>query len=324
MIARAVKHVRHREATPELNTKEHAWWEANGALMSRLWDFDPATNRHIRGHYVARARDFFDAVDGATILELGCGSGWLGRMLAGPGVNVVGVDFSQAQVDAATAVSQREGLDGRCRYLQRYGLEDFDLLNKVDGVLIHAFLHHLDERELDSILDTLKMSLKPGARLWIYEPAFYDTHPESPAPLDPGTALQLEVCEKLLESLKGWLLDKGLVQRQDYDAFLELWAESERNGWYLSPKEVPLEITDFTGRLAKRFRVTGTWWATIRIIGWFFEINLITDPALRTFLVETFLPLLARTDQTLASQEAWLRKVMVRPEHAFHVWECVA
>ena len=115
-----------------------------------------------------------------------------------------------------------------------------------------------------------------------------------------------------------------MVQRRDYDEFLERWGDSERNGWYLSPKEVPLEITDFTARLQSRFRVTATWWATIRIIGWIFEINLITDPALRTFLVETFLPLLVRTDQILAGQETWLRTAMVRPDHAFHVWECVA
>lgn len=319
-----VKRTRPSKASPALNAQELAWWETNGALMSRLWDYDDAINRQVRGHYVARARDFLAASGGATILELGCGSGWLGRMLAGPDVNVIGVDFSQTQVDAAVAAAQRDGLAGRCRYLRRDGLEDFGLLNQVDGVLIHAFLHHLDEHELDSALDTLKKGLKPDARLWIYEPAFYDALPANPTPLKPETALQLEACEKLFGTLKGWLLDKGMVQRRDYDEFLERWGDSERNGWYLSPKEVPLEITDFTARLQSRFSVTATWWATIRIIGWLFEINLITDPALRTFLVETFLPMLVRTDQILAGQEAWLRTAMVRPDHAFHVWECVA
>ena len=202
-----VKRTRPSQASPALNAQELAWWEANGALMSRLWDYDDAINRQVRGHYVARARDFLAASGGATILELGCGSGWLGRMLAGPDVNVIGVDFSQNQVDAAAAAAQRNGQAGRCRYLRRDGLEDFGLLNQVDGVLIHAFLHHLDEHELDSALDALKKGLKPDARLWIYEPAFYDTLPANPTSLKPETALQLEASEKLLDTLKGWLLD---------------------------------------------------------------------------------------------------------------------
>ncbi|MFW9779170.1 MAG: methyltransferase domain-containing protein [Candidatus Heimdallarchaeota archaeon] len=55
---------------------------------------------------------------GGKVLEIGCGTGQLSRMLAQKGLDVTAVDISEEMIDHATEKSQEEGLQGKIFFLQ--------------------------------------------------------------------------------------------------------------------------------------------------------------------------------------------------------------
>lgn len=90
---------------------------------------------------------------GERVLDLGCGDGRLTAKLVAAGCEVVGVDASAAQIEAA----QRLGLDARvvdaCRL-------PFD--GEFDAVFSNAVLHWI--KDADAVLAGVFRSLKPGGR----------------------------------------------------------------------------------------------------------------------------------------------------------------
>lgn len=320
------KRTRGLVSDPELDARELAWWQANAALMASVWDYDDLLARAVRQDYLDRAKAFLLQGQSGLVLEPGCGSGGIGRLMAGPDCRVVGLDFSGAMLDLARSQARRSGLDSHTEYLDA-AVADLDgLLARADGVLIHAFLHHLDQPELERYLERLRTGLRPGARLWIYEPAFY-SHPaaaldQAPVGPRPETEARLALARGLLDALGDHFRSRGLLDTATYDALAALFARAGEQGWYLSPKEVPFDIDEFGALLAERFEVRAGFWATVNMYGWVLEPHLITDPELRRQTLETALPVLRRADEAAARDPGHLRATLVRPNHAFHVWEC--
>ena len=57
-------------------------------------------------------------VEGATVLDIGCGTGRFGIEFALRGArHVVGIDFAPAMVDFSRSVAQRMGVAGRCEFI---------------------------------------------------------------------------------------------------------------------------------------------------------------------------------------------------------------
>lgn len=122
--------------------------------MPQSWD--PA-------RYIANARfvaelgapvvELLAPVPGERILDLGCGDGFLTRKLADLGCQVVGVDASAAQVEAA----RKLGLDARVADAQNL---PFD--SEFDAVFSNATLHWM--RDPDAAVDGAWRALKPGGR----------------------------------------------------------------------------------------------------------------------------------------------------------------
>jgi 2-polyprenyl-3-methyl-5-hydroxy-6-metoxy-1,4-benzoquinol methylase len=83
-------------------------WEANadawtaavreGAIASRGAGTDAAI--------VAACAAALPSLDGAAVLDVGCGEGWLARTLAAHGARVLGIDASAPLVDAARAAAR--------------------------------------------------------------------------------------------------------------------------------------------------------------------------------------------------------------------------
>ncbi len=90
---------------------------------------------------------------GERILDLGCGDGALTRKLAEMGCDVVGVDSSPQQIEAAC----KSGLDARVKDCQAL---DFD--QEFDAVFSNAALHWM--KRADAVIEGVKRSLKPGGR----------------------------------------------------------------------------------------------------------------------------------------------------------------
>lgn len=317
------KRTRGTTPDPELNALELAWWQANGALMASVWDYDELLARAVRQPYLDRAKAFLLQGGPGLVLEPGCGSGGIGRFMAGPDCRVVGLDFSEAMLSLARSQAAEHGLAAHTEYL-RADQADLDaLLARADGVLIHAFLHHLDQPELAAYLDRLRAGLRPGARIWLYEPAFFSEPPETPLQPRPETAAQLALARGLLDALKAHFGQRGLLDMATYDALVALFVQSGERGWYLSPKEVPFDVAEFGQMLSDRFQTRPGGWATVNMYAWVLEPHLITDPQLRREAIDTVMPVLCRADAAAARDLDHLRATLVRPNHAFHVWECV-
>lgn len=314
---------RENKAGEQLNRLEQEWWNSNADLVARVWQMPGDISSVVRSDYLLRARDFF--LDGRTksrVLELGCGSGWVGQSIASPLLGVIGTDFSKRQIELARENANLNDLNDTCRYIVADSKTWPDEFNHVDSVLIHAFLHHLDQQELNELLVTLRTHLSPGTRIWIYEPAFL-TREQQAGSVIPGWTRGLlhlafwlnKVADKQLKRLK-------LLDLVSLESFQVLQKDAELNGWYLSPKEIPLDQESFTKELENHFIVRGRRWATIYAIGWVFCISLVKNSALRWLLAQTLGRFYSIADRALARQTAYVDNLMKAPAHAFYVWEC--
>ncbi len=119
-------------------------------------DWDPAAYaRHARfvADYGKSLMDWLSPQPGEQILDLGCGDGVLTEDLVATGVNVIGVDASPRQIEAA----RRRGL--RALVVDGHELA-FD--GEFDAVFSNAALHWMQRP--DEVLAGVARALKPGGR----------------------------------------------------------------------------------------------------------------------------------------------------------------
>jgi 2-polyprenyl-6-hydroxyphenyl methylase/3-demethylubiquinone-9 3-methyltransferase len=94
------------------------WWNPRGK-MAPLHKFNPVRIGYVRDQAALRfARDAkrLDSLKGLRILDIGCGGGLLSEPLARLGAEMVGVDPSATNIDAAKQHAEQSGLavDYRC------------------------------------------------------------------------------------------------------------------------------------------------------------------------------------------------------------------
>jgi ubiquinone biosynthesis O-methyltransferase len=127
---------------------EH-WWDGSQRWLRALQNLVPARF------------DFFDRVmtwPGQTVLDVGCGGGFMSEELASRGAKVIGVDVS----GGAIAIARRHAAERALpiRYLVASG-EDLPLPSRsVDCVVCVDVLEHV--RNLDRVLDEIRRVLRPG------------------------------------------------------------------------------------------------------------------------------------------------------------------
>jgi SAM-dependent methyltransferase len=102
---------------------------------------------------------------GASLVELGCGSGWMIRFAARHGVDAEGYDISPEMIAIAREEAAREGLEVR---FEAGDYEQLDLDRRFDACLIYDALHHSARPDL--VLAAARRALKPGGRLLLVEP----------------------------------------------------------------------------------------------------------------------------------------------------------
>ena len=102
---------------------------------------------------------------GTSLVELGCGSGWMTRLAARHGVHAEGYDISPAMIEIAREEAAREGLGV---VFESGDYEQLDLGRRFDACLIYDALHHSERPEL--VLAAAQRALKPGGRLLVAEP----------------------------------------------------------------------------------------------------------------------------------------------------------
>ena len=102
---------------------------------------------------------------GSSLVELGCGSGWMTRFAARHGVRAEGYDISPEMIEIARAEAAAEGLHVT---FEAGDYEQLDLGRRFDACLIYDALHHSERPEL--VLAAAHRALKPGGRLLLAEP----------------------------------------------------------------------------------------------------------------------------------------------------------
>ena len=131
---------------------------------------DAETHRHFTDF--ANMASVLALPAGARILDVGCGSGWLGEYFARLGYNVTGIDISEELITMARERVERVPYDVdhetalRCRFLTQ-DIETAPLAEKFDAVVCYDSLHHFeDERK---VFRHLSAMLDVGGLLFILE-----------------------------------------------------------------------------------------------------------------------------------------------------------
>jgi len=113
----------------------------------------------------------------ATIIDLGCGSGWTSNFYARAGYDVVGVDISKDAVEAAKKQFTNPSL------LLDYVCKDYDRLSykdMFDAAVFFDSLHHAEDEV--AALKAAYKALKPGGVIILCEPGV--GHSKSPSSIE--------------------------------------------------------------------------------------------------------------------------------------------
>ncbi len=109
---------------------------------------------------------------GATILDVGCGSGWLSEYFARLGYQMTGIDISSALIRVAEerVAKLPFGIDdtsrARCEFLI-HDIEAGPLAQVFDAIICYDSLHHFEDE--NAVLGNLSSMLKDGGTLFVAE-----------------------------------------------------------------------------------------------------------------------------------------------------------
>lgn len=116
------------------------------------------------GHRWPRLQAFADLVGGGRILDLGCGPGIHARQFANLGFDVTAVDYSQAMIAAARALST--GGDPAYSQLDMRDVGDAFPEASFDAVWVSAALIHVPEIDVPRVLSGIRRVLT--SRGWLH------------------------------------------------------------------------------------------------------------------------------------------------------------
>jgi SAM-dependent methyltransferase len=238
-------------STPNLDKQEMDWWNFNANLIEKIWALNYDMQMLIRLPYLSKMKRFFfkgNKSKQLNILEIGCGSGWVCRLVADDSFKVLGTDFSKEQID----IAKKEAILFNKNKYCNYEIADASTFEKdFDGVVIHALLHHLSKEELSVFFNQLA-KIKSGTKVYIYEPTFMK-------PLSGVPSYKDKLINKIITKLKSFAINKAQkIGKSDSNlqtGVENLYKEARENGWYLSPKEVPFYEEELLNYLQPLFNI---------------------------------------------------------------------
>lgn len=221
---------------------EEEWWEKFLDIATRQWELVPRFNYILRKDYISEMKSFLFVPKG-KLLEVGCGSGWVGIEVAKSGMELFGIDTSPSQINNAKKRAKEAGLVDPIFTVGT--MADLDSSLRFDSVIIHAVLHHLAPDEIPTFFKQITALLKKHGRLYIYEPV-------SSGLTSPWINLCASVIFFLFWS-PFWLLQKiGSYFRVGPKKF----REAVKNGWSgFSPNEAPVDKSFLLNIIEKSFSI---------------------------------------------------------------------
>ena len=105
-------------------------------------------------------------LEGATVIDVGCGNGWLTRQMTRRGAHVHGVEVSPRQLTLARSAKPVGDED----YIQG-SAEELPFANRAADIVIYFnSLHHVDKAVMQRALREAARVLKSGGILYVSEP----------------------------------------------------------------------------------------------------------------------------------------------------------
>ncbi len=152
--------------------------------------------------------DEFLSIKGASVVDVGCGSGWLTRLMTQRGAHVTGIEVSPRQLALARAAKPV----GDEHYIQG-SAEELPLPNRsVDIVVFYNSLHHVDPKVLPNALREAARVLKHGGILYVSEPLAEGDYFELMKPVHDETTVRRNAQHVLRQAPEyGLLIEKQLV-----------------------------------------------------------------------------------------------------------------
>ncbi|MFH1279595.1 MAG: class I SAM-dependent methyltransferase [Candidatus Eisenbacteria bacterium] len=208
---------------------------------------------------------------GGPVLELACGTGRVAWPIAEAGVDVVGLDLSEAMLGAARAKGERYPADVRARATFVSGnMAEFDLGRVFPLVVIafRSFQSLLTVEEERACLERIRRHLAPEGRLVIdnFDPLLQYCLPEAESPVIDrsathpvtGNAVKIEVVERTTDPYRQLITEhwrftehdeNGDVVREEEDVLKLRWIyrQEMRYLFELTGFRVEGEFSDFHG-----------------------------------------------------------------------------
>ena len=118
--------------------------------------------------FVDQFLDLYDGLEGAHIIDVGCGPGDIPIRLARrhPTCRITGIDASQPMIDYAEQAVQRAGFQDRIQFAcQRF--QDVSLPSPADAIISNSLVHHVPNPL--QFWYSLKTLLKPGVPVLVMD-----------------------------------------------------------------------------------------------------------------------------------------------------------
>jgi SAM-dependent methyltransferase len=198
------------------------------------------TGRHLADFaYVVQ---LLEPAPGMRIVELACGSGWLARLLARCGAEVVGYDISPAMVEIAREQAEAERVDAR---FEVGDFETLDLEGVFDACVVYDGLHHSARPEL--VVACARRALRGGGTFLLSEPNWKHRFGGRGAAHEYGTT-ELGYAPHRLKRL---LRDAGFTR-------IERFHNNRKRLYGNRPLDVAMHVAEpFV------YRALGPWWTQV-------------------------------------------------------------
>jgi 2-polyprenyl-3-methyl-5-hydroxy-6-metoxy-1,4-benzoquinol methylase len=128
------------------------------------------------------AVQLLDLRPGMSLVELGCGPGWMTIFAARHGLDATGYDISPEMIDIARRRAAAEQVQAN---FEVGDMEQLDLAHRFDACLVYDALHHSPRADL--VFAAAHRALKPGGRLLLAEPNWKQRYQGRDATHDYGT-----------------------------------------------------------------------------------------------------------------------------------------
>jgi SAM-dependent methyltransferase len=164
------------EKQKELLRLEAAFWDRQEDEIADLyarphdWRFAPEIANRIILPKINFLKGFVDKMGPqlGSLLDIGCGNGWLCHAVAEWKIHAYGCDLSPKKIETANAIARERGISEYCHFFAG-DIMDFQIPGKVDLMTAQGSLHHFPE--LETILPLLvDRFLKPDGYMLFVEP----------------------------------------------------------------------------------------------------------------------------------------------------------